>query len=902
VSVNLVGRALRGVVGPCCRHPVLTLIAGIGLAVLGAWLTWARLGFETSQLHLLPPGQPYVTRYRDYSKDFGELDEIVIAIRGPSLRDSEAFAARLVTELRAGPIAFHHLAYRLAPDGFEGRALLYLPAAALVDLRERVFDHQTFIESFAAAPGLVSLVEGVNRQFAGAFVGNFFDLGLQDGAAAGDLRFIMALVTQLRKAIDHPRLEETPWSAMLPVADSHEDAGYFLSDDKRLLFVLADPVGGSGGFANDRAAITEIRARIAALRAEFPSVEAGVTGGPALSNDEMETAFADSQLATVLAFALTLGLLLLAFRRFREPLLMLAVLAMSLVWSLGLISLTVGHLTVFSVMFISIVAGLGIDYGIYVLFRWDEEVMLGARSAVVLDVIATRTGPGVLLGALTAAGTFYALIATDFHGVQELGFIAGSALIASFIAMLTVFPALLVLIPQRRPSVARSPAAHATALHRADVPFVAFLTRHPTTVLVGAGMLTIFSLWSARTVDFDYNLLHLQANHTESVVWEREIIETQSRSSFAGLSTATSLAELQQKHLAFKQLPSVAGVDSALLFIPEDQPAKLKVIRDMGPLIAPLRVGAAPRLSLERLTEELEGLKRRVEIGVVEAGPDGPSTELRTIRAELADTLGTLRAADPATTRVGLERYQGHLVHDFRVKLDLLQRNLDPRFVTLEDVPAELRRRFISSSGRLLLQIYPKVDVWDREGSVRFVNELRSVDAGVTGTPVISYESISRMEDAYRRGTLYAFILVTVISWIMIRRTRETVLALTPLVLGSLWAIGIMRFFGFQLNLANVWGVPLIIGASAEYGLNVVTRVIEAKTYGGPLFPRSTIMAVAFNGLSTITGFGSLLVAHHRGIWSLGLLLTCGSLTSLVAALVVLPVLIRRFGAAEECQ
>jgi len=60
-----------------------------------------------------------------------------------------------------------------------------LPAAALVDLREQVFDHQTFIESFAAAPGLVSLVEGVNRQFAGAFVGNFFDLGLQDGRRPG---------------------------------------------------------------------------------------------------------------------------------------------------------------------------------------------------------------------------------------------------------------------------------------------------------------------------------------------------------------------------------------------------------------------------------------------------------------------------------------------------------------------------------------------------------------------------------------------------------------------------------------------------------------------------------------------------------------------------------------------
>jgi len=149
------------------------------------------------------------------------------------------------------------------------------------------------------------------------------------------------------------------------------------------------------------------------------------------------------------------------------------------------------------------------------------------------------------------------------------------------------------------------------------------------------------------------------------------------------------------------------------------------------------------------------------------------------------------------------------------------------------------------------------------------------------------------MEDAYRRGALYAFALVTIISGVMIRRLRETVLALTPLVLGTLWAIGLMHLFGLKLNLANVWGIPLIIGASAEYGLNVVTRAMEARAYGGPSFARSTIMAVAFNGLSTIAGFGSLLVAHHRGIWSLGLLLTCGSVTSLVAALVVLPVIMR---------
>jgi predicted RND superfamily exporter protein len=45
--------------------------------------------------------------------------------------------------------------------------------------------------------------------------------------------------------------------------------------------------------------------------------------------------------------------------------------------------------------------------------------------------------------------------------------------------------------------------------------------------------------------------------------------------------------------------------------------------------------------------------------------------------------------------------------------------------------------------------------------------------------------------------------------------------------------------------------------------------------------------------LTTIVGFGSLMLADHRGIFGLGLLLTLGTLASLVASLVVLPVLLR---------
>src|SRR2546430_4989180 len=101
-------------------------------------------------------------------------------------------------------------------------------------------------------------------------------------------------------------------------------------------------------------------------------------------------------------------------------------------------------------------------------------------------------------------------------------------------------------------------------------------------------------------------------------------------------------------------------------------------------------------------------------------------------------------------------------------------------------------------------------------------------------------------------------------------------------------------FFALPFNLGNVFGFPLILGAGAEFGLNVVLRYGEARHRGGPRFPRSTFFAVLVNGLTTVVGFGSLMIAAHRGIFGLGLLLTLGMIATLGASLIVLPVLLRR--------
>jgi len=121
---------------------------------------------------------------------------------------------------------------------------------------------------------------------------------------------------------------------------------------------------------------------------------------------------------------------------------------------------------------------------------------------------------------------------------------------------------------------------------------------------------------------------------------------------------------------------------------------------------------------------------------------------------------------------------------------------------------------------------------------------------------------------------------------------RETALAMIALGLGTLWTVGLMSLCGLPFNLGNVFGFPLVLGAGAEFGLNVVLRYLEGREHGGPLLPRSTFLAVLFNGLTTVVGFGSLMTAAHRGIFGLGLLLTLGMIATLGASLIVLPVLL----------
>jgi hypothetical protein len=869
------------------RHALSVVLVSVLLAAAGIFYTVHTITFITSNLRLLPQREPYVVLLKEYERDFGELNDIVVVAESPSPERAKTYAARLAQDLEGAGLAPSRVTYRVDPAYFDGRALLYLSVDELTALRDRLFDYQEFIEAYAAHPTLPQLLDGLNQQIANAMALGFLDLGL-GGARSNDLRFLEAVIDQISARLDGSSAYASPWSSAFSGGRLDDpDAGYFFSSDKHWLFMFVRQRRDEGSFVSNRATIDGIRGAIARLKVDFPEVRAGVTGGPVISNDEMATAFADSKIATVLAFASTMALLLLAFRRVVKPVLMLAALVVSLGWSLGIIALVVGHLSIFSVMFISIVVGIGIDYGIYLLYRYEEERWRRPVAVEALGRSAERAGPGMFLSGLAATGAFAVLMLTDFQGIREFGFVAGVAVLMAFIAMITLLPALLALIDRARPpaeSRARSAAAPARWLERLIQPRRA--------IMAGAVALTAFSVWGAMRVGFDYNMLKLQARGVESVAWEELILAKAGRSGFAALATASSLDELRRKRDAFAALSSVAKVESVLMLVPDRQAEKTKLIEQFAPLLASVRVASARPLTPSDLRPPLQTLRHRLTL-VSNEGSDKARREVAPVRAKLETLIDKLSRSDPQVIAPGLVELERQLAVDFAEKLRSFQKNLVPQPVEPGDVPPEIRHRYIGASGRYLLRIHPAVDIWDQAGAERFVTDLRKVDPDVTGPPITSFEAIRFIRHGYFQGTLWALALVIVVTAVILRTARGTALALLPLGLGVLWTLGFMHVFKLEFNLANVWALPLIIGTAAEFGLNIFVRFEEGRDTGGPTLAQSTVMAVVLNGFTTMAGFGCLMVAHHRGIFGLGLLLTVGMVASLIASLAVLPALLR---------
>lgn len=911
--------------------PWLTISVAFALAAICVLYTVSRLGFETSQLSLISPKNRLV-KLTDNLDQFKDLDPFVVVIDAPTPSQAVLFLKSLVPRLEKDTAHFQKVFYKVNVSSLRKWSLLYLDKKELGTLRANISDHIGILSDLNKSADLNTLFSLINREMTSKMMGHLFTDFLEADSNSGDdekpldLSYLINLLDEMLSWFKGNRIYNSPWGAFFGKDDWEGDLeSYLWTNHKRYLLSFVTPKTHGDGFNDEYGSIKQLRKTIHATLGDFPNIKVGVTGQKALNTDQMAVGLRDMSIASLLSLIGLTILLIVFWKSVTKPLLEITELLLALSWTFGLTTLFIGHLNILSMIFAPLLLGLGIDYGIHWLARY-EEALHSDKSRPVREIVVstmTRIGPAILVAGSTAALSFLPLALTNFKGLQELGLISAMGMIMTTITTLGVLPSLVLTFERKRTVTSQLPVnqhgctklslascngenvGYAFSKYKDSIckiekkkEKVLFRLKSSRALLIlGASLLlTGFSAMVVKNVHFDLNLLQLQPKGTESVDWEMKLLRNSKRSALYAAAIASTPGELISKAHRFKKLPTVSKVQDIFSYLPENQKPKLLQLKQMAPLISgiPALKYNDTKVDLGRLDETLGSI--RFKMSPEEEDQWGKKKPLESQMIKVRELISGIRtyikSNKTAEIKNVLEQFENKIFLDLADKMDLIKTGvLITSPMQISDLPKYLHDQYVGKTGKYLIRVYPKENVWQSEVLKKFVTSLRGVDPDVIGDPVTLFVFTRAFRQACINAAIYAVLFIFVLLLLTFRSLQNTLLAMTPLILGTLWTIGLMWCFGVNFNLANSIFLPLIVGAGVEYGIVILNRWFqEGNEFTG--LPMSTGKGIILAALTTTIGFGSLMISHHRGINSLGMLATIGSITVMLSAVVVLPTIL----------
>lgn len=386
-----------------------------------------------------------------------------------------------------------------------------------------------------------------------------------------------------------------------------------------------------------------------------------------------------------------------------------------------------------------------------------------------------------------------------------------------------------------------------------------------------------------------------------------EIIPRPGQSILYAAIVADNLEQAAHFEQIVTNLPSVASVDGSdrgtAIFdlLTEDQTTEIKLVRQVEDEVSALKFAKVDtnKVALGDLSLTLYGT-----MGYLGAASNEVAKEMPQLAGELgalAQSISDLRVKMLSENRdilARLQDYQEALFNDIRETFEAIQTQDTSSRLRPEDLPIALRSRFVGRTGKYMVQVFPRDDVWKHDNQEKFIKELRTALDGqsdrVTGTPVQLYEYTKLLKDSYQQAALYSLYVIAIMVYVHFRSIICVVLSLLPVAIGSAWTLGLMGFAGVSFNPANIMTLPLVVGIGVTNGIHILNRVAEERK--ASILGKSTGKSVLVSGLTALVGFGSLMLGRHQGLQSLGLVMAVGIAACMVAGLTFLPAVISILG------
>ncbi len=845
------------IVRTCTRFATPVLLIGLVLAVVAGVYTARHFAINTDINTLISDKLDWRQRDVQFDRAFDRDSTILAVVEAPTPEQTRTAAAALLDKLKGDTKNFVSMQALGSGEFFEKNGLLFLPAPELAQLTGQFEAAAPLIEIMAGDPSIRGLTGALETGLAGVRRG---DVKLDNTARPFNL------IAQTVEDIVDKGSAHFSWRELTSKTP--------LTDADRRAFIEFKPVIDYSALEPGKDATDAIRKAAADL--DFPGkyqARVRLTGPIPIANEEYATVQEGAIINGIGTLVVVLFILWLALHSAK---IIFAVflnlfVGLSITTAVGLAM--VGSLNLLSVAFAVLFIGLGVDFGIQFSVRYRSERFKNDDLAEALQEAARRSAVPLSLAAMATAAGFLCFLPTDYKGISELGEIAGAGMLIAFLSSITVLPALLKLL---NPPGEKEPVGYAFL-----APVDRFLEDHRIPIVVGTLALAVAGLPLLYFMKFDFNPMNLRSPQVELIATFLDLRKDPNTGANAINVLTHSEADAKKIEARLEKLPEVLRVQSLESFVPEDQPAKLKLIAQAARVLNP---ALSPELIDEPPTdqENVDSLKSTVE-NLRKVAGDGKSVGAVGAR-RLADALQKLAEFNEATRNKAQEIF----VAPLKVVLDQLKSALEAQPVTLNTLPQDIVLSWKAKDGLMRVEALPKGDPNDNDNLRRFASAVLAAEPTAIGGPVSILKSGDTVVRAFIHAGIYALVVISFLLWITLRRITDVAMTLVPLLVAGAVTLEICVLIKLPLNFANIVALPLLLGIGVAFKIYYVVAWRSGRTN---LLQTSLTRAIFFSAMTTATAFGSLWLSSHPGTSSMGKLLALSLLTTLAAVLLFQPAL-----------
>jgi predicted RND superfamily exporter protein len=639
---------------------------------------------------------------------------------------------------------------------------------------------------------------------------------------------------------------------------------HFVSPDGKSAVLLVQVASHETGQQSDAELLDRVKKDADALgfpKAYGGGLRLGYAGDVAARVEEARGLESDLTWSTLVVLLLVGGSLVYFYRSFWSIPLLCIPLAVGTFAAFGLVALPPLHIVALNTntAFLgSIVVGNGINSGIILLARFIEERRAGQDVERSIDEALSGTWKATLAASLAAAVAYGSLVFTNFRGFNQFGWIGAAGLMSCWVANYTLLPVLARMWGARLGALGAPKKGGSGltqwALGHSRVVLVATMA---AAVLAGAGLVQRSGDW------IEYDLSKLRRRDS----WENGERYWGKRMD-AALGTYLTPTVI------------LAGSDDEARTI-EARVVDLKANSGAGGLIGSVR-------SAELFRSPARDVSR---------------AEARKLKQVLTPRL--LAELSPQDRKL--------------VDRALSDRALQP--FTARDIPETLLTGIQQRDGSFApnVLVFPKLGsgTWNAELLDAFAHDLRAaatingVTRPVAGSLLLSSDIAHAMNADGPKATRVSLLAVLVICLLAFRSSGHfagfarqsfgySLSAVASLALGILLMMGLLAWTSQRINFSNFVALPITFGVGADYAINVLRRYQAESKNSLSRALDSTGGAVALCSATTVIGFGSLLIAQNRALFSFGVFAIAGELACLATAVLVLPAAVSLWNARKR--